>query len=75
MASYQVEGKATRCKRRTFDMNYALSELTSTLRDVGDASTPVSDDLNCDQAIDELLLRLPDFGSIFYAIVNGWYIG
>jgi hypothetical protein len=56
-------------------MNYALSELTSTLRDVGDASTPVSDDLNCDQAIDELLLRLPDFGSIFYAIVNGWYIG
>lgn len=33
------------------------------------------DKLNCDQAIDEYLLRLPDFGSIFYALVNGWYIG
>jgi hypothetical protein len=36
---------------------------------------PVPENLNCDQAIDELLLRLPDFGSIFYALVNGWYIG
>ena len=21
------------------------------------------------------MLRLPDFGSVFYALVNGWYIG
>lgn len=36
---------------------------------------PIGDDLNCDQAIDEHLLRLPDIGSLFYPLVNGWYLG
>jgi len=31
--------------------------------------------LNCDQAIDQLLLKLPDVSSLFYALVNGWYLG
>ena len=31
--------------------------------------------LTCDQAIDELILRIPQFGSVFYALVNGWYLG
>jgi hypothetical protein len=34
-----------------------------------------SNALNCDQAINELILRLPDFGSVFYALLNGWYLG
>jgi hypothetical protein len=25
--------------------------------------------------MDELLLRLPAFGSMFYALLNGWYLG
>ena len=39
------------------------------------ADEPITEGLNCDQAIDEHLLRLPDIGSIFYALVNGWYLG
>jgi hypothetical protein len=63
-----------RTKRRRFDADYAWSQLAAALKE--DAPpTPVPDTLNCDQAIDELLLRLPEFGSIFYALVNGWYLG
>ena len=57
-------------------MNFAVEQLTKTFKeDIVKANEPVDDSLNCDQAIDELLLRLPDFGSVFYALVNGWYIG
>ena len=31
--------------------------------------------ITCDEAIDNLLFQLPDFGSIFYVILNGWYLG
>ena len=33
------------------------------------------DTLNCDQAIDALLLQIPNYGSLIYALVNGWYLG
>lgn len=57
-------------------MNFAVEQLSKTFKeDIVKANEPVDDSLNCDQAIDELLLRLPDFGSVFYALVNGWYIG
>lgn len=39
------------------------------------ADEPLPENLNCDQAIDELLLKLPSFGSLFYALLNGWYLG
>jgi len=31
--------------------------------------------ISCDEAIDNLLLDLPNMGSIFYAIINGKYLG
>jgi len=72
-----VEAKKAmkRTKRRRFDADYAWSQLTAALKDDAPAPAPVAANLNCDQAIDELLLRLPEFGSIFYALVNGWYLG
>ena len=72
-----VEAKKAmkRTKRRRFDADYAWSQLAAALKDDAAAPAPVANDLNCDQAIDELLLRLPEFGSIFYALVNGWYLG
>lgn len=56
-------------------MDVALADLSDTWRDIVDPSKPIDPSLNCDQAIDELLLRLPDFGSAFYALLNGWYLG
>lgn len=64
-----------RIKRRRFDPEYAWSQLATALKDDDAGGAPVPDNLNCDQAIDELLLRLPEFGSFFYALVNGWYLG
>ena len=37
-----------------------------------------SDDLgkiSCDEAIDNLILALPDLGSLGFVIMNGWYLG
>ena len=76
LLSAVADSKAIRRKRRNFDLNAAMAELSQTWTDeVVKAKEPISDDLNCDHAIDELLLRLPDFGSLFYALVNGWYLG
>jgi len=58
-------------KRKRFDWDHAVNTFQSQLL----APAPIPDNLNCDQAIDELLLQLPAFGSLFYMIVNGWYIG
>ena len=74
MVSSVLAGAPKR-KRRTTSYEEAYSEIAKVLLSPPEELPPVSDDLNCDQAIDELLLRLPDFGSIFYALVNGWYIG
>ena len=69
----QVAAAKVRKKRRRFDLNHAMDELKAVWTD--NAASPVSESLNCDHAIDELLLRLPDMGSLFYALVNGWYLG
>ena len=69
-----ADGKAMkRTKRRVFDADYSWNQLVSAFKE--DIDTPVPDNLNCDWAMDELLLRLPEFGSIFYVLVNGWYLG
>ena len=40
-------------------------------------SKPLFQDMTCQQAIDQLLLDATkfDFGSIFYVLLNGWYLG
>jgi len=75
-SDHQVEAKKAmkRTKRRRFDADYAWTQLAAALNEDA-APAPVPESLNCDQAMDELLLRLPEFGSIFYALVNGWYLG
>jgi len=72
MDASSVEAKV-RKKRRRFDAEHAFGELQEMW--AVNKRQPVSDDLNCDQAMDELLLRLPDLGSIFYGLLNGWYLG
>jgi len=36
---------------------------------------PTNEQLTCSQAIDALILSLPEMGSIYYALANGWYLG
>lgn len=67
-------GVDCRRKLRRFNSEYAMAELQKVWHE-SKPTQDVVDSLNCDQAMDELLLRLPDFGSLFYALVNGWYIG
>ena len=69
----QVDAKKITKKRRKFDLQHVLSELKD-FKAESDAK-PVKDDLNCDEAIDQLLLNLPDMGSVYYALLNGWYLG
>ena len=66
-------GAKVRKKRRRFNLDHALTELREVWAE--NAAAPVPDNLNCDESIDELLLKLPDMGSVFYALVNGWYLG
>jgi len=66
--------QSKRMKRRRFDLDAALQTL-SEIPLTNDDNNPVTDDMNCDQAIDMLLLNIPSFGSIFYALLNGWYLG
>ena len=67
--------KKVRRKRRRFDAAQAVKDMKDTWQETMGSTDVQSDALNCDQAIDELLLRLPDIGSLFYALVNGWYLG
>ncbi len=67
--------KGVRRKRRRFDAEQAVKEMKEAWEETSSSTKIQSDELNCDQAIDELLLRLPDIGSIFYALVNVWYLG
>ena len=60
-----------RHKRRRYDPSYAMQRLQEVMAEPHD----VPDNINCDQAMDELLLKLPAFGSMFYALLNGWYLG
>jgi len=30
---------------------------------------------SCDQVVNSILGNLPGFGSVFYVLVNGWYLG
>jgi hypothetical protein len=71
----EAKEKIVRRKRRTFNLTASMNDISETWKGIVDPVKPVSDSLNCDQAIDELLLRLPDFGSVFYGLLNGWYIG
>lgn len=32
-------------------------------------------EVSCDEAIDNLILGVPNLGSLFYVILNGWYLG
>ena len=73
MLLWQAEAK--RMKRRRFDLEHAMTQLRSVTIDLGSDDTPIPDTYNCDQAIDALLLQLPSFGSLFYALLNGWYLG
>lgn len=68
--------KRVRKKKRRFNADQALVEIADVWAQTL-AKTPGEPigDLNCDQAIDEHLLRLPDIGSLFYPFVNGWYLG
>ena len=69
----QVEARKITKKRRKFDLSHVISELKD-FKAESDAK-PVKDNLNCDEAIDQLLLKLPDMGSVYYALLNGWYLG
>ena len=65
-----------RLRRRRFDADHALTQLNAIWGDYsGLPSNAMPAGLNCNQAIDELILRLPSFGSLFYILVNGWYLG
>ena len=64
---------ARRGKRKRFDWTHAIDTLIDATNDRD--LPPMPEGLNCDQAMDELLLQLPSFGSIFYALLNGWYLG
>lgn len=40
------------------------------------ASIDLSDpNMSCDQVVNELILHITQFKSIFYFLVNGWYLG
>ena len=40
------------------------------------AAIDLSDEsLSCDRVVNELLLHITQFKSIFYFLVNGWYLG
>ena len=78
--------KKHRGKRRRWDPEWAKQKWQNATNDFFTVPvTPVAPDsneadkmpkgLNCDQAMDEILLQLPSFGSIFYALMNGWYLG
>ena len=67
-------------RRRTYDKDHVMQELAAAWAEPpphppGPSPEPFDDSLNCDQAMDALLLRLPEFGSFFYMLVNGWYLG
>jgi hypothetical protein len=36
---------------------------------------PSLDDLSCDEMVNQLILDLPKFGSFFYFLMNGAYLG
>jgi hypothetical protein len=42
-----------------------------------DATNPYNNnkEVSCDEAIDNLILGVPDLGSVFYTILNAWYLG
>lgn len=67
--------KRARKKRRRFNAEHMVQDMKDTWQETMGATNIETANLTCDQAIDELLLRLPDIGSIFYALVNGWYLG
>lgn len=61
-----------RAKRKRFDLDHAKETLLAVVKQ---PAPSVPDTYNCDQAIDNLLLQIPSFGSLFYALLNGWYLG
>jgi len=75
LLGFSWHAEAKRMKRRRFDLDHAMQQLRSVTFDLGSDDTPIPDTYNCDQAIDALLLQLPSFGSLFYALLNGWYLG
>jgi hypothetical protein len=43
--------------------------------DEDEPAPSIPSDYNCDQSINFLIQQVPDTGSIFYALLNGWYLG
>ena len=60
----------------TLNLIPKASEIESTLNRL--QSKPLLQDMTCDMAVDRLYMNLNTsdaFGSIFYVLVNGWYLG
>lgn len=70
-----VDAKRHKGKRRRFDVQDSFKHISELLVELDSSDEPIPEGINCDQAIDELLLRIPNFGSLFYALLNGWYLG
>jgi hypothetical protein len=70
-AAYQP---ATR-KIRKFNLTNAFHSLKDVWQETVSDHDAGDTNLSCDDAMNQLILQLPSPGSIFYALMNGWYLG
>ena len=62
-------------KRRRFDLDATMKGLKQLWVDTTEDVDPANPGYNCDEAIDALILQLPNMGSVLYVLFNGWYLG